>query len=276
MDLVFRRSYVGPLKTAIFDWAGTTVDYGCFAPAVVFQEVFKKHGIDITMEQARGPMGAAKRLHIKMVSEMEPVAAAWQAAHGSPCSEADIDQMYQEFIPMQLKCILDYNELVPGTNECMHELRNRGLKIGATTGYNGDMMKAVADDAKLRGYQPDLSVCADDVPAGRPSPWMAIKAAMELEVYPFEAIVKVGDTVPDIDEGVNGGMWSVGVVTSGNEIGMTPQEIRMADPVEFKAKHAKASLKLAQAGAHYVIDSIADLLPVIDDINQRLTRGEKP
>lgn len=276
MDFVFQRSYRGPLKAAIFDWAGTTVDFGCFAPAVVFTEVFKKYGIDITMDQARGPMGAAKRDHIKQISEMPSVAAAWQDKHGAACSEADIDAMYADFIPMQLKCILDYNELVPGTIDCMKDLRARSMKIGGTTGYNGDMMRAVAEDAERRGYIPDASTCADDVPAGRPHPWMCIKIAMDLQVYPMEAIVKVGDTVPDIDEGVNAGMWTVGLTVSGNEIGMTPEEIKAASAETMKAKIDKATKKLAQAGAHYVIDSIADLAPVIDDINARLKRGERP
>ncbi|MBI1388153.1 MAG: phosphonoacetaldehyde hydrolase [bacterium] len=276
MDFVFQRTYRGPLQAAIFDWAGTTVDYGCFAPAVVFIEVFKNHGVEINMEQARGPMGAAKREHIKMISQMEPVAEAWRAKHGSECSEADIDTMYQEFIPLQLKCILDYNELVPGVIDTMRDIRGRRMKIGSTTGYNREMMELVAGDAKKHGYSPDADTCASDVPAGRPEPWMCLKIAQELRVYPMEAVVKIGDTVPDIDEGLNANMWTVGVVMSGNEMGLRPAEVNFGDDKTLNKKREKAYLKLAQAGAHYVIDSVIDLPAVLDDINARLARGERP
>ena len=82
MDFVFQRSYRGPLQAVILDWAGTTMDYGCFAPAVVFREVYRRKGIDITMEQAREPMGAHKKVHIRQISQMEPVAQKWKDIHG--------------------------------------------------------------------------------------------------------------------------------------------------------------------------------------------------
>ena len=88
MDFVFKRSYRGPVKMVIFDWAGTTVDYGCYAPAVVFVEVFKRYGVEITMEQARAPMGLQKNEHIRAISRLEEVDAAWRERHGRACSDA--------------------------------------------------------------------------------------------------------------------------------------------------------------------------------------------
>jgi len=99
---------------------------------------------------------------------------------------------------------------------------------------------------------------------------------MQLGVYPFEACVKIGDTVPDIAEGLNAGMWSVGVVMSGNEIGMSESELAAADADVVAAKRDRAYAKLAQAGAHYVVDSIADLPPILDAIESRLAAGERP
>ena len=83
------------------------------------------------------------------------------------------------------------------------DFRKRGLKIGSTTGYTGEMMKLLLGEAKKRGYEPDSSVCATDVPAGRPEPWMCLQNAMNLQTYPMEAFVKIGDTLPDISEGLN-------------------------------------------------------------------------
>lgn len=276
MEFLFRRTYRGPLKAAILDWAGTTVDFGCVAPALVFVEVFRKHGVNITLDQAREPMGAEKRKHIAEIIQMPAVHSAWEYANGGLPNDADIDRMYADFVPLQVACIAQYADLVPGTTDAVLEMRDRGMAIGATTGYSSEMTAVLGPEAAKRGYVPDVSVAADHVPAGRPAPWMALKCAMDLGVYPMEACVKIGDTVPDIAEGLNAGMWSVGVVMSGNEIGLNESDLAAADPDLIEAKRKHAYTKLAQAGAHYVIDTIADLPIVLDAIDARLSEGERP
>jgi phosphonoacetaldehyde hydrolase len=154
--------------------------------------------------------------------------------------------------------------------------RQRGLKIGSSTGYTREMMDVVVPEAEKRGYAPDSIVCSSDVPAGRPSPWMALRSAMALGVYPMEAIVKIGDTVPDINEGLNTGMWTIGLAQTGNEVGLTEQETEALDPQVLQEKLGRASWRLAQAGAHYVIDGMWDVLGVLDEIESRLADGERP
>lgn len=276
MAFVFRRSYRGPVRAVILDWAGTTVDYGSCAPAMVFIEVFKRQGIEITLEQAREPMGTHKRVHIEKISKMPPVAERWQQVHGRSCTDADIERLYQEFVPLQLACLAAYADLVPGTLEAVRDFRRRGLKVGTTTGYNGEMLKVLLSEAKKRGFEPDASVCATDVPAGRPAPWMALRCAMEMQVYPLESCVKIGDTVPDIDEGLNAGMWTIGVVMSGNEIGLTPRQITELPASVLHARRAAGYDRLHRAGAHYVVDSIAEVPPILEQIDRRLAQGEKP
>jgi phosphonoacetaldehyde hydrolase len=276
MDFVFKHSYRGPVKAAILDWAGTTVDFGCMAPAAVFVEVFRRHGVEITVEQARGPMGKHKRVHIAEVAGLEPVARRWQEVYGRPVGEADIDALYRDFIPLQLECLADHADLIPGTLETLRELRRRGLKIGSTTGYNEEMMALLVPEARRRGYEPDAMVCGGQVPAGRPYPWMAYQNAIQLQVYPLEAYVKIGDTLADIAEGLNAGMWTVGVVMTGNELGMTAREVAALEPVVREAKRARAYERMYEAGAHYVVDGIADVPALLDDIEARLARGERP
>jgi phosphonoacetaldehyde hydrolase len=276
MDFVFQRSYRGPLKAVILDWAGTTLDYGCFAPAVVFVEVFKRHGIAITTEQAREPMGAHKKVHIRMISEMEAVRSLWQDVHGGPPDEDDVEQMFRDFVPLQLDCLANYADLIPGTLEAVAEFRRRGLKIGSTTGYTTEMMEVLQEEARKRGYVPDSSVCASQVPAGRPQPWMCLQNAMNLQLYPMEAFVKVGDTLPDVAEGLNAGMWTIGLAKTGNELGLTEQEIAALEPQVLRGKLDRARQRFRQAGAHYVVDAIAEVSPVLDEINARLAHGERP
>ncbi len=276
MNFWFRRAYVGPLQAAIFDWAGTTVDYGCFAPVVVFREVFQQQGVPITMEQARVPMGLEKKEHIRSIAAMEPVAQAWQTVHGRPANEADIEALYRAFIPLQLACLAEYADLVPGTLEAVADCRQRGMKIGSTTGYNTAMMEVLLPLAAQRGYAPDTCVCPSEVPAGRPQPWMCLQAAMNLRVYPMSAIVKVGDTLPDIDEGLNAGMWTVGVTKTGNELGLSAVDVATQEPQQLEARLNEITSRMRRAGAHYVVESIAGLPRVLDELNQRLRGGEQP
>jgi len=276
MDFIFQRSYRGPLQAVILDWAGTTMDYGCFAPAVVFVEVYKRQGVKISMAEAREPMGAHKKVHIRAISQIPRVAESWQTLKGQPCTEDDVETMFQDFIPLQLDCLADYADLISGTLEACEDFRRRGMKIGSTTGYTKEMMELLSDEARKRGYQPDSSVCATEVPAGRPHPWMCLQNAFNLQIYPMEAFVKVGDTLPDIAEGLNAGMWTIGLALTGNEFGMTAAQIAALGPGERETRRTKACQRMAHAGTHYVVDSIADVPPMIDAINARLTAGERP
>lgn len=276
MEFVYQRSYRGPLKGVILDWAGTTMDYGCYAPAVVFIEVYKRFGVEITVEQAREPMGAHKRVHIQQISYIEAVAKKWAEVHGAPPTEKDVDAMFKMFVPLQLECLAQYADLIPGTLETLKDFRARGLKIGSTTGYTGEMMKILLEEAAKRGYEPDSTVCATDVPAGRPEPWMCLENAKNLRIYPMEAIVKIGDTLPDIWEGLNAGMWTIGLAMTGNELGLNEAEIKALDPAVRERKRVRAYERMAQAGAHYVVDAISDVPPLLDAINARLARGERP
>ncbi|MFQ5984236.1 MAG: phosphonoacetaldehyde hydrolase [Alphaproteobacteria bacterium] len=276
MTFTYRRTYRGKLKAVILDWAGTTMDYGCFAPAVVFVEVYKRQNVPITMEEARAPMGAHKRVHIQKISQLDPVRKRWDEVHNRLPTEEDVDRMFADFVPLQLACLRDYADLIPGTVETVEEIRRRGMKIGSTTGFMHAMMEILLEEAKKRGYEPDSSVCAEDVPAGRPYPFMCLQNAINLEVWPMEASVKVDDTLPGIDEGLNAGMWTIGLAMTGNEIGMTEEEIQALDPEVRELKRERAYKRMYQSGAHFVVDSIGDILPCLDEIAACLARGERP
>jgi phosphonoacetaldehyde hydrolase len=272
----YRRTYRGPIEAVLLDWAGTTMDFGCIAPAVVFVQVYERRKVPITIDEARAPMGAHKRVHIQKISELDSVRRRWQEAHGRAPNETDVDAMFAEFVPLQLACLSQYSKLIPGTLEAVAELRRRKIKIGSTTGYLTEMMKINRDDARRQGYEPDSTVCASDVPAGRPYPHMCLQNAINLQVTTVHACVKVDDTIPGVEEGLNAGMWTVGLAVSGNEVGLPLEQWQALPESEKAAKRARAHGRMQQCGAHYVVDTIADLIPCIDDIQQRIARGETP
>jgi len=277
MSFVYRRIYKGPVKLVIFDWAGTTMDYGCYAPAVVFVEVFKRRGVEITTEQARRPMGLKKLDHIRAISQQDGVAALWKQVHGKACAEADVQEMFEkDFVPLQVACIADYSALIPGTVETVNELRGLGKIIGSTSGYFTEAMDINFREAKKQGYAPDVNSCASDVPAGRPEPWMVISNMQQARVFPPEAVVKIDDTKPGIAEGLNAGAWTIGLSKTGNEVGLNEQELTALSAEEVKRKVDRAADGLAKSGAHYVVESISDVPAVIAQIEQRLKMGDRP
>ena len=275
-DFTHNRTYRGPVQAVLLDWAGTTMDFGCIAPAVVFIEVFRRQGVPITMEEARAPMGAHKRVHIQKITQLDSVRRRWQEGRDRLPDEGDIDAMFAEFVPLQLECLSTYSELIPGTLEVVAQLRARGIRIGSTTGYTTEMTAINLRDAARQGYVPDSTVSASEMPAGRPYPFMCLQNAINLQVDGVQACVKVDDTIPGVEEGLNAGMWSIGLAVSGNEIGLSLADWEALAEDERKARRERANRRMLQSGAHYVIDTIADLMPCIDDIEARLRRGERP
>ncbi|MGO9964597.1 MAG: phosphonoacetaldehyde hydrolase [Acidimicrobiales bacterium] len=268
--------YVGPLRAVVLDWAGTTVDHGCMAPVATFMQAFAETGVPITVEEARAPMGMPKWQHIQAITRMGPVASRWQAAHGSPPTDHDVDTLYKRFLPLQVETVERHSDVIAGVVETVAALRARGLAVASTTGYPREVMDVVVRVAKEQGYEADVTICAGDTPAGRPGPFMALQALIKLSISPVQAVVKIGDTVVDIEEGLNGGMWSVGIAVTGNEVGLTASEYA-ALPADEKLRLADvATERLTAAGAHYVVDSLGDVLGVIDKIEERLAKGEKP
>lgn len=255
-------------EAAIFDWAGTMVDFGSFAPMGAFVEVFAEFGIEISIAQAREPMGMAKRDHIKTILEMRDITNRFQNTHGHLPGEADIDRIYEVFVPLNEKVVAKYANLVPGAVKAIADLRNRNMKIGSTTGYTRSIMDRVLPIAKEQGYAPDNLVCSDEVAAGRPAPDAMMKCFSDLGVSDPTRVIKVDDTVPGIGEGVAVGSLTVGVTLSGNYAGKTPEELARLDNNAVEELRKIAGEKLMQAGANHVIDTVADLPALIDRLEK--------
>src|SRR5262249_55063094 len=129
-----RPQQAAQVQAVIVDWAGTIVDWGSRAPVEAFRSAFAAEGIEITIAEARQPMGQAKRDHIRSVPRMPRIAALFRSRNGRDCTEEDVDRYYHRFLPVQLAVLTDYAAVIPGAVEAMEEFRARGLKIGSSTG----------------------------------------------------------------------------------------------------------------------------------------------
>jgi len=277
-DYVYTRGYRGKVKGLILDWSGTTADIYVLAPAVVFVEVFKKHGVEISMAEARGPMGLRKDLHIKELTKEPEIRDRWKGVHGKDPDQGNVDAMFADFVPMQLDCLRQYTTLLPHVAEVTQKFQKDGIKIGSTTGFVRSMVDILEADAKKQGYTPDASVAGDEVAHGaRPKPFMVYRNLDLLDVHPIQSVVKVDDTVSGVGEALEAGCWGVGIARYSNYVDINSKaHAESLSEAEMERRVARTREILRQAGAHYVIDTFDQLPEVIADVNERLARGERP
>jgi len=271
-----RLSYTGPVQAVVLDWAGTAVDYGCMGPADVFVKVFDTFGIDVTSVEARQFMGLEKKAHIRSMCRLPGISEQWENKYGKQPDETDVTKRYEKTEPMMVAAIKDHADPIDGLLPFVDAMRARDIKIGACTGYTAPMMTVLIPKAAKLGYAPDCAVCSSDVPGGRPFPWMCYQNAIQLQVYPLEAMIKIGDTVSDIEEGRNAGMWTVGLIQSGNELGLAEDQVHAMPDAELNQRLAAIESRFRDAGAHYVVKGIWECLGAVDEIGCRLANGEHP
>lgn len=265
------------IEGVILDWAGTTVDFGCFAPVNVFVDIFKNAGIDVTMEEARAPMGMLKIDHIREMLAMPRITALWEEKYGGSFSEQDVEALYAEFEPALMSSLSDYTDPISGVIGTIEALRNLGLKIGSTTGYTNTMMEVVVPNALKKGYRPDIYVTPDDTNSlGRPYPYMIYRNMEQLNLSASWKVVKVGDTISDIKEGVNAGVWSVGVIIGSSEMGLSLDEYNAISQSDKETVIAKTAQSFMQNGADFTIKTINELPQLIDKINSLISEGKRP
>lgn len=233
---------------------------------VAFVEAFGRFDVEVSVDEARAPMGAPKWDHIEAMLNAPRIAEAWAAAHGDRPTDRDVDRVYDVFVPMNEKVVADYAILVPGTADAVASLRKRGLEIGSTTGYTRSIMQNVLPVAAEQGYAPDNLVCADDLPEGRPVPLGMYQCFIDLVVHPPASVIKVDDTAPGIGEGVAAGCFTVGVALSGNDVGKTIDELNAMSAAEIAPLRDAATARLKAAGADHVIDTVADLPALIETL----------
>ena len=277
-DYVYNRIYQGRVKGLVLDWSGTTADEYVIAPAVVFVDVFKKFDVEISMTEAREPMGLRKDLHILELTKLPKIRERWNKVHGRSPDQGDVDRMFADFVPMQLDCLRKYTTLLPHVADVTQKFQKEGIKIGSSTGFVRSMVDILEEDAKKQGYTPDASVAGDEVVNGaRPKPFMVYRNLDLMNVHPIQSVVKVDDTVGGVGEALEAGCWGVGIARYSNYMDMdTLEEAQSLPKDEIQRRLVKTRDILQKAGAHYVINTFDELPEVVEEINLRLSKGERP
>ena len=264
------------LKGIIFDWAGTVVDFGCLCPIAAFQSAFREKGVTVSPEHIQQFMGIHKRDHIVALLALPEVLGVWHGMHGGAPRVQDVDDLYHSAERRMLESVAASAQLVPGLEGALTEAHRRKLRIGSTTGYTAPLMEILAPAAAQHGYSPEFWIAADQVPQGRPWPWMIYKNMEFLKICPPSTVVKVGDTIADVAEASNAGVWSVAVVESSSLVSLDEAALASLSEKERHRIIHRASRKLAEAGAHFVINNLSELPGALDQIEHRLANGQTP
>ncbi len=184
--------------------------------------------------------------------------------------------MYADFLPLQKATLADHSQLISGAAEVVQWCRDRGLKIGSSTGYTRELMEVVTAAAATQGYVADCVLCSEDAPKCRPAPFLLFEAAKRMGVYPMWHVVKVDDTPVGIQAGRNAGCWTIGITRTGNCVGLSETELAQLSPAEQQQHIDEAALTLRSAGAHYVLDSVANMRTILKAIESQIAQGEYP
>jgi len=265
------------IRLVVLDWAGTTVDFGCFAPVAPFVDSLAAQGVAVTPDQVRGPMGLNKIDHLRDLLRLPETAAGWREAQGRDWDESDVERVYRDaYLLALLGSVGRHCQVVPGLLDVIDSLRTCGIKIAMTTGYSREAATIVFEAARRQGYDPDRNVLPDEVPRGRPEPWMIRRAMSFLDVDSPHEVVKVGDTPADIAEGLNAGVWSVGVIAGGSEVGLTQADWAALPDLERRRRSDLVRRRFNELGAHAVIETLAELTRLIRVIEDRLRSGSDP
>lgn len=189
------------IELLALDVAGTTVDEG----GTVYETV-RAAGGDPTPAQIQQWMGASKREAIQALLH----------AGGAAADDAVIDTAFADF---RRRLTTAYRETppapFPGVTDMVAYLRAAGIKVALTTGFDREVSGALLASIGWDSGVVDAVVCIDDVPAGRPAPYMIFRAMEATGVRDVRRVLTAGDTVRDVEAGQNAGAAVVVAVSSG-------------------------------------------------------------
>ena len=258
------------VECIIMDWAGTAIDFGCFAPVEAFAKTFEEIEVPVSTNEIRLPMGLAKKEHIRQLLQMERVNKLFLEKQKREWNEEDVDTLNKAFERHLFAQLSTYTTPIPNVIETLEDFKKENIKIGSTTGYTAKMMEIVRPAASHKGYNVDSCVTPDGFAAGRPPPNKIFQNMINLDIRFLDRVVKVGDTIEDIKEGTRAKVWTVGVITGGSMLGLTEHEVNNTPREELKTKGESIKKEMLQAGADFVINTIAELPEIIESINSKL------
>jgi phosphonatase-like hydrolase len=197
------------IQLVVFDMAGTTVKDRDNVH-IALMNAMLKGGYEVSRKEANDVMGYPKPYAIlELLKVKEP--------DQSKINDDLVDQLHQHFLAE----MLDFYENDPSVEPVedaefvFKALHDAGIKIGLDTGFSKDIAETIVKRLGwLENGLIDTLVASDEVPAGRPEPFMIHKIMEMNGIKDVKNVVKVGDTISDLLEGKNTGCkYTIGITT---------------------------------------------------------------
>ncbi|KRM61253.1 (2-aminoethyl)phosphonate--pyruvate aminotransferase [Paucilactobacillus vaccinostercus DSM 20634] len=256
------------IQAVVFDWAGTTVDYGSRAPIIAFQRAFARFGIGLSEATIRTDVGLDKIKHVEKILKQPVNWQQWQTQHPEVNLEAAVELVYAQFQTEVAQVIGETAILKPGMKALINYLNQHHLQIATTSGYTESMVAQNLKMTARQGYQPEINITSEQTDLiGRPQAAMLNLAMKKMHIDDPQTVIKIGDTVNDILEGKNAHTISVGVVEGSNVIGLSAAEFDELSELQRQEYCRTARKTFEDAGADFTVDTMADLIPLIDQLN---------
>jgi phosphonatase-like hydrolase len=225
------------IKMVVFDMAGTTVNEDNVVYKTL-QKAINKEGFSFSLDQVLTEGAGKEKLQaIKSVLSV----------YGNVVDEALSNKIFLNF-KLLLELAYDNMEILPQNNaiELFDALKQKGILVVLNTGYNAQTANSLINKLGwIKGTHYDGLVTASDVAQNRPQPDMILLAMEQFQIADPKKVVKVGDSIIDIEEGQNAGCrLNIGITTGA---------------------HTKSQLE--KAYPDFIIEDLIDLLDVLHTIN---------
>lgn len=258
------------IDAVILDWSGTIVDYGCMAAEENYKEIFSEFGVELTTKEIRAKMGIEKVDHIRAILESDRVSKLWYKNTGIEPNEGDVRELNRRFEEKIFEKVEKYSAPKEYVRKTLETLRESGIRIGSTTSYSSDVMEFLTNIAAKKGVTVDCWINSDQVKGqGRPNPYMIFKNMEKMGIGSVHNVIKVGDTVNDIKEGINAGVAAIGVIDGSSEMGLSLTEFESLSDEDKNSARKKVYDKFKKAGADYIINNFSSLPYIIAQIENK-------
>ena len=222
------------IRMVVFDMAGTTID----EDNVVYKTLRKainENGFDVSLDQVlEAGAGKEKSQAIKSILK------EYLQKEDNKLS----DDIYQHFIVL-LNEAYRYLDVKPQPNavELFKILKYKKVLVVLNTGYNSETAYSLLEKLGwVKGKEFDGLITASDVNNNRPDPDMILLAMKRFGIQNASEVVKLGDSIIDIEEGRNAGCaLSIGITTGAHSF----QQLQSADP-------------------DFIINDLLELVPLVD------------
>jgi phosphonatase-like hydrolase len=208
------------LQLIIFDMAGTTIDEDNLVYKTVLKAILRagyQTDLDTVLFQAAGK------------EKLQAIKDVLEAIGGGVKGAEDAVVIHQDFVEL-LKTAYAENTVkpMPGAEMVFKQLKEKGIKVVLNTGYSRAVAEGLLQQLGWR-YHPDIDlvVTADDVPRSRPYPDMIFLAMEKLHISDAAVVGKIGDSMVDIEEGLNAGCGMAAGITTGAQ---TAEQLWLAKP----------------------------------------------